>query len=107
MYYASRWCNGQDARDIDNVKLVWDQCLKNVTDEEMTGGLELLKFNTKEYIVFPPTPNQFRELCYQFRSRQEMDVPLLSHTQDLPSPAQRRAYMNDMWKALGRLDKIR
>ena len=57
------WCLGKEAQDITNLMLVWDSCLKYISDEDMNGGMDILKYHTKEYIKFPPTPNEFRELC--------------------------------------------
>lgn len=109
MFYGIRWCAGTDPNDIDNIKLVWDQCLKNISDEEMQGGLDLLKFHSKTYIVHPPNPNQFRELCEEFRARKrdkaEMGLPALPRPNI--SPEKIRGHINDCWRALGRLDKVK
>lgn len=109
MFYTTRWCAGQDPLNIDNIKLVWDQCLKNISDEDMEGGLDLLKFRSKQYINFPPNPNQFKKLCQEFSNRKRDQVEMLLPPPPRPniSPERIRSHINNCWRALGRLDKIK
>lgn len=97
------------ARDLDNIKLVWDQCLKHVSDEEMEGGLDLLKFRSKLYIIWPPNPNQFRELCEEFKKRKSDNDEMLRPALPRPkiSAEETREHLNNCWRALGRLDKVK
>jgi len=109
MFYTVRWCAGTDARDIDNIKLVWDQCLKNISDDAMEGGLDLLKFQSKKYIIYPPNPNEFRELCEEFIKRKRDNAEMLLPSLPRPklSPKEIRGHLNDCWRALGRHDKVK
>ena len=108
-FYANKWCAGQDARDIKNIKLLWDQCLKNISDKDLEGGLDRLKFHDKQYLVWPPNPNQFRELCQEFKKRRLDNAEMLLPSLPRPniSREETRGHLNDVWRAMGRLDKVR
>ena len=106
MYYSTKWTNSLPRGKVANVKLVWDNCLKNVTDEDMKAGHELLKFDTKKYVLFPPTPGEFRELCEMAKRRRlTFEYPTVETKKAGRDTA--RKHINDCWKLLGRPDKIK
>ena len=106
MYYRQKWTSSIHAGNIDNLKLVWDNCLKNITDEDMKAGHEMLKFDTKKYVLFPPTPAEFRELC-EIAKRRRLTFELPTEEIKRANPATARKHINDCWKMLGRPDKVK
>ncbi len=89
-----------------NLKLVWDDILKNIENVDFKGGFELLKNTTKNYHAYPPTPGEFKELCFiAKRNRLAFDSPK-AKIKPAPYDVQRKN-INECWRHLGRKDKVK
>lgn len=89
-----------------NLKLVWDDILKNIENVDFQGGFNLLKFTTKNYNAYPPTPGEFKELCLtakRRRSAYESSTPKIKPA----SYDVQRKNINKCWKYLGRKDMVK
>lgn len=89
-----------------NLKLVWDDILKNIEIVDFKGGFDLLKFTTKNYHAYPPTPGEFKELCFTAKRRRSAYESAPPKIKTASYDIQRKN-INECWKHLGRKDKVK